>query len=322
MNVVEEQSIPNGNFPTVVYPNPEESEALSMAVNQAKATNADLVMATDPDADRVGIAARNSDGEWQLLNGNQTATLIFWYMLDAWKKAGRITGNEMIVTTIVTTDLLNKMAPAYGVEAFDTLTGFKYIAGIMREYEGRKKFIVGGEESYGYLVGDQVRDKDAVISCAIIAELMAYAKDNKLTLFDLLTEIYKQFGFYLEGLISITKKGKTGAEEIQEMMSRLRKNPPQTIAGSPTVQMMDYKTGFTRDLRTGTEMPINMEKSNVLQFVTEDGTKVSARPSGTEPKIKFYFSVNAPLQNAAEYKAVEARLKDKIQSIITEMELK
>ena len=321
VNPVAAQSVPDGNFSTLIYPNPEEAEALTLALKQAEETDADLVMATDPDADRVGIAAKDETGQFKLLNGNQTATLLFFYMLNAWKEAGKITGSEMIVKTIVTTDLLSKMAAAYGVEAFETLTGFKYIAAVIKEQEGKKQFIVGGEESYGYLVGDNVRDKDAVASCALISELAAYAKDNSLTLFDLLREVYQKFGFYLEGLISITKKGQSGAQEIQAIMAELRSNPPASIAGSPTVTLLDYKASISKNLLTGTETPIDMEKSNVLQFITADGTKVSARPSGTEPKIKFYFSVNAPLTNAADYNKTEQQLQAKIKTIITEMKL-
>jgi len=322
VNVVQAQATPDGNFPTVVYPNPEETEAMTLGLKLAEDLDADLVMATDPDADRVGLGVKNPDGKWQLLNGNQISTLLIYYMLNAWRSAGKITGHEMIIKTIVTTDLQDKMAEAYGVKCFNTLTGFKHIAKIIREQEGKLKFIVGGEESYGYMVGDFVRDKDAVAACAMIAEMVAFAKDKGLTLFDLLIEIFKQFGFYKEDLISITKKGKTGAEEIQEMMAGYRSNPPKTIAGSEVLKIMDYKESTVLDVRTGEKTPITMDKSNVLQFLTADGNKISARPSGTEPKIKFYFSVNESLAQASDYKKVEQKLDERINNIIKDLGLR
>ena len=321
VQVVEEQAVPDGNFPTVVYPNPEETEAMTLALKKAAAMDADLVMATDPDSDRVGLGLKNPDGDWQLLNGNQISTLLVYYMLNAWKEAGKISGREMMVKTIVTTDIQDKMAEAFGVKCFNTLTGFKYIAGIIREQEGKLKFIVGGEESYGYLIGDFVRDKDAIASCAMIAELVAYAKDKEQSLFDMLMEIYGRFGFYLEDLISITRKGKTGAEEIQEMMAAYRKNPPKTIAGSEVVEMLDYKSSERRNLHSGEITTIEMEKSNVLQFITADGSKISARPSGTEPKIKFYFSVNMPLVAKEAYRETLQALKGKIDLITKDLGL-
>lgn len=320
--VVLEQATPDGNFPTVVYPNPEEKEAMSIAMQKAKALDADLVMATDPDADRVGIGVKNHKGEWQLLNGNQTASILFYYMLNAWQASGKITGKEMIIKTIVTSNILDKMAPAYGVECFNTLTGFKYIAELIRKYEGEKTFIVGGEESYGYMVGDAVRDKDAISSCAMIAEMAAYAKDKGQSLFDLLIEVYQKFGYYKEDLISITKKGKSGAEEIQEMMAGFRTNPPASIASSKVVKITDFKTGEIKNMITGEVSSFEMEKSNVLQFETEDGNKISARPSGTEPKIKFYFSVNKPLASRDDFDKVTTELDSKIEEIIKDMKLK
>lgn len=324
VTVVEEQAEPhgNGNFPTVVYPNPEESEAMTLALHKAKELEADLVMGTDPDSDRVGIGVKNHHGEWQLLNGNQTASLLIYYLLKQWKEKGKITGNQYIVSTIVTTDLLDKMAADFGVEAYNTLTGFKYIAALLKEYEGKKEFIGGGEESYGYLVNDFVRDKDAIISCATIAEMVAFAKDQGLSLFDLLMEIYEQYGMYREHLISIKKAGKAGAEEIQQMMAELRANPPKSIQGSNVIKTRDYKSGKEKDIVSGTEQDIDFPSSNVLQFFTEDGTKVSARPSGTEPKIKFYFSVHAPLEDKADFDMVYQQLGDKIDGIIEEMDLK
>lgn len=329
VTVIEEQAEPKGNgqFPTVVYPNPEESEAMSKAVEKAKEIDADLVMGTDPDSDRVGIAVKNHHGEIQLLNGNQTASVLIYYLLNAWKDAGKLTGTQFVCKTIVTTDLIDKMAAAYDVKCYNTLTGFKYIAQVIREKEGQEQFIGGGEESYGYLIGDAVRDKDAIASCAMIAELTAYAKDKGLSLFDMLMEIYKQFGFYYEGLISLTKKGKSGADEIQQMMADFRANPPKTIAGSPVVRMDDYKALTTTDFKSGNTVAIpsgemGIESSNVLQFFTEDGTKFTCRPSGTEPKIKFYVGVRAELEKNEDFDSVYASLKEKVKAIGEELNLK
>lgn len=329
VTLIEEQAEPKGNgqFPTVVYPNPEESEAMSKAVEKAKEIDADLVMGTDPDSDRVGIAVKNHHGEIQLLNGNQTASVLIYYLLNAWKDAGKLTGTQFVCKTIVTTDLIDKMAAAYDVKCYNTLTGFKYIAQVIREKEGQEQFIGGGEESYGYLIGDAVRDKDAIASCAMIAELTAYAKDKGLSLFDMLMEIYKQFGFYYEGLISLTKKGKSGADEIQQMMADFRANPPKTIAGSPVVRMDDYKALTTTDFKSGNTVAIpsgemGIESSNVLQFFTEDGTKFTCRPSGTEPKIKFYVGVRAALEKNEDFDSVYASLKEKVKAIGEELNLK
>jgi phosphoglucomutase len=322
VHVVEEQATPDGNFPTVVYPNPEEKEAMTLAMNKAREVDADLVLATDPDADRVGIAVKNHKGEFVLINGNQTAALLTYYVLSAWKKAGKLTGNEYIVSTIVTTDLINRIAEGFGVDCYETLTGFKYIATIMREKEGQAQYICGGEESYGFLVGDFVRDKDAVSSCAMIAEMAASAKDQGKTLFELMIQMYQEFGFYKEDLISITKKGHRGALEIQEMMQELRENPPKTIAGSKVVEISDFKTGFRRNLVTREEHATGLESSNVLQYLTEDGTKVSARPSGTEPKIKFYFSVKEPLASANDFDKVSQQLEYKIDAVIADLKLR
>lgn len=326
VSVVAAQAEPDGNFPTVIYPNPEEAEAMSLAMQQAQELDADLVIATDPDADRVGAAVKNPAGEWVLLNGNQMASLIIYYLLDAWKKAGKLTGKEFVAKTIVTTNIIDKMCERQGVKCYNTLTGFKYIAAVIRELEGKEKFIGGGEESYGYLIGDAVRDKDAIASCAMIAELTAYAKDNGKSLFDFLTEMYMENGFYYEGLISLTKKGKAGAEEIQQMMANLRSNIPATVAGSEPVTVLDYTNLTSKDLKTGviTNIPegLGMEASNVIQLVLADGTKVSARPSGTEPKIKFYVSVNAPLTRPEDFETVLASLKAKVSSIQEDLGLK
>ena len=322
VHVVEKQATPDGNFPTVVYPNPEEAEALSIALNKAKELNADLVLATDPDADRVGIAVKNHQGDFQLLNGNQTGALLVYYMLQSWKDQQQYKGNEFIVKTIVTTELIAQLAKHFNVEYYDTLTGFKFIAGLIRDLEGKKQFIVGGEESYGYLVGDSVRDKDAVASCAFIAEMVAYAKDQGQSAFDLLLDLYIQFGFYKESLISITKKGKSGAEEIQAMMETFRKNPPKELAGSKVVKMIDYSSSESWDLNTNQKTSVDFPSSNVLQFFTEDGSKISARPSGTEPKIKFYFGVKAELIDKNQYDEVNTKLDNKIEKIIDDLELK
>ena len=322
VHVVAEQATPDGNFPTVVYPNPEEAEAMSLAVKNAKRIDADLIMATDPDADRVGIGAKNNHGEFQLINGNQAASLLVYYMLKMWSEKGKLDGNQFVIKTIVTTDLILDIAKKFKVDAYETLTGFKYIAAIIKELEGKKKFIVGGEESYGYLSGDFVRDKDAISSCALLAEMTAWAKDNGMGLFDLLIEVYKEFGFYKESLLSITRKGKSGAEEIQEMMKNMRQNPPKTIHGSPVLKVYDYQSGEVKDLGTGKISKLDFPESNVLQYTTADGTKISARPSGTEPKIKFYFSVKEPLKNKADFDQVEAALNAKIERIVNELSLK
>lgn len=302
VNVVEEQMVIDGNFPTVVYPNPEEQEALSMAMTKAKEIDAELVMATDPDADRVGIAVKDDQGEWMLFNGNMTGTLLINYMLTAWKEAGKLTGNEYIVKTIVTSYLIDRIAAAYGVECFNTLTGFKYIGELITDLKGKKTFIAGGEESYGYLVGEHARDKDAVVSAVIIAEMAAYYKDQGSSLFEALLDVYVEHGFFREKLISVTKKGKEGAEEIQQMMADFRANPPKMLGGSPVPVLKDYQTQTVHYLDTETSEPTNLPASNVLQFITEDGSIVSARPSGTEPKIKFYCSVNGELSSRTDYK--------------------
>ena len=326
VHIVEQQATPDGNFPTVKSPNPEERAAMQLALDLANSLDADLVMATDPDADRVGAGARNHHGEFELLNGNQMASLIIYYLLNAWKDAGKLTGKEFVAKTIVTTDLFDAMCKRYDVNCYNTLTGFKYIAEVIRELEGNEQFIGGGEESYGYLIGDFVRDKDAVASCAMIAELTAYAKDKGLSLFDMLMAMYQENGFYYESLVSITKKGKSGAEEIQQMMADFRANPPQSIAGSRVVRVDDYKALTRLDAVSGQTSAIEagkmgVESSNVLQFFTEDGTKVSARPSGTEPKIKFYVSVNEPLASKEAFDDTYAQLKAKVQRVIDDLKL-
>jgi len=320
VHIVPQQAVSDGNFPTVKSPNPEEPAALELAIKQAKDINADLVMATDPDADRVGIAIRNGD-DFILLNGNQAATLLIYYLLTKWKENNKLTGNEFIVKTIVTTELLADMAVKNGVEYYDVLTGFKYIADIIKHFEGEKTFIGGGEESYGYLVGDFVRDKDAVISCSMIAEAFAWVNDKGMGLMELLKEIYKEFGYYKEKLVSVVRKGKSGAEEIQQMMAGFRANPPQTLAGSKVVVIKDYQSSVTKNIETGEETVIDLPKSNVLQFFTADGSKVSVRPSGTEPKIKFYFGVKGNMERKEDFDRVGRELEDKIEKIISDLKL-
>lgn len=319
--IVNEQAVLDGNFPTVVSPNPEEKSAMQMALDLAQSESADLVLATDPDADRIGIAIRNDKGEYILLNGNQTGSLLTYYILQRWKDLGKLNGNQYIVKTIVTTELIAKIAKAYGVEYFDVLTGFKYIAEVIREFEGKKQYICGGEESYGFLVGDFVRDKDAVISAAMIAEMAAWAKDRGLSMFDLLAETYIKYGFYKEALVSITKKGSDGQREIVKMMQDYRTSSPKELAGSRVVAIKDYLTHEHTDLLTGTKALIKQPKSDVLQFITADGTVVSVRPSGTEPKIKFYFCVSAALCCKEKLHEVEATLDDKISRIKRDLNL-
>ena len=321
VQVVTSQATPDGNFPTVVYPNPEEEEAMNMALEQAKAVDADLVMATDPDADRVGIAAKDNHGNFSLLNGNQTATLLIYYLLTQWKEKGKLNGNQMIIKTIVTTDLLDKIANHFGVDCPNTLTGFKYIAALIKAEEGKKEFIGGGEESYGYMIGDFVRDKDAVASCAMIAEMAAWAKDKGKSIFDLLAAIYLQFGFYQEALVSMTKKGIKGTEEIKQMMVDFRENAPESIAGLKVMKTIDYQALTEKDLVTMQSKNIDFPQSNVLQFLLEDGTKISVRPSGTEPKIKFYISVNEPMESIEKYDEVAGRLHNKIHNVKTALQL-
>lgn len=317
--LVEEQMIYDGNFPTVIYPNPEEREALTMALKKAEETGADLVMATDPDADRVGIAVRNTSDEIVLLNGNQAAVLLLHYMLTAWEKAGKLDGNQYVVKTIVTSYLLDKIAEAKGVECYNTLTGFKWIGALMTELEDTKTFIAGGEESYGYLVGEHARDKDAIVSCAMIAEMAAYYKDAGSSLYEALISIYKEYGFYKEKLVAITKKGKSGAEEIQSMLAGYRNAPPTELGGSKVIMIKDYKSGVSKDLVSGEESKMDLPSSNVLQFFTADGSIISARPSGTEPKIKFYCSVNENLDTVENFEKVEGELDAKLERIMSDL---
>ena len=308
---VEEQSIPDGNFPTCVSPNPEEPAALEMGIKLAKELDADMLLATDPDADREAIAVKNDKNEWIILNGNQTASLLSYYLLSANKNANLLKGNEYIIKTVVTTDLIKKMAEDFSVEYYDVLTGFKHIASKIRENEGKKRYIGGGEESFGYLIGDFVRDKDAVSACCILAEMVAWLKEEGTNLYDFLLQLYTKYGFYQEKQVSITRKGKTGAEEIQKMMMDFRNNPPKQLDNDEVVEIIDY-------LETEkTQLP----KSNVLQYLLKSGSKVSVRPSGTEPKIKFYFSIVIPMNDKGEYENLQTKAFEKIERINKELGL-
>ncbi len=322
VTIVEEQTTPDGNFPTVVYPNPEESEAMSMGLKKAKEIDADILCGTDPDADRVGVGVKNHKGEWILLNGNQTAVLAFAYIIEARKSKGIAQENDMIVSTIVTTEMVNELAKINDVHCYNVLTGFKWIADLIREKEGTENYVVGGEESFGLMIGNQVRDKDAVSAVALLCEMAAYEKAKGRTLFDKMIELYIKYGFYYENLISITKKGMDGQQQIADMMEGFRKNPPASINGSEVVELLDYELQIGKDFESGDSWKIELPKSNVLQFVTEDGSKISARPSGTEPKIKFYFSVKTRLKNKEEFDVKFAELENKIQGIIESMGLK
>ena len=322
VTIVEEQATPDGNFPTVVYPNPEESEAMSIGLKKAKEIDADILLGTDPDSDRVGIGVKDNKGNWVLLNGNQTAVLACAYMIEARKAQGLAKPNDMVIKTIVTTELIDEIAKQNGVACYNVLTGFKWIAELIKEKEGKENYIIGGEESFGLMVGDQLRDKDAVSAVAFLCEMTAYLKNKGMTPFEKLLELYRNYGFWLENLISLTKKGMRGQEEIAEMMQGYRDNPPQQINGSPVLEVLDYQTSKGKNLLTGEEWDIKLPKSNVLQFILADGSKISARPSGTEPKIKFYFSVHTILESDEEYEATLAKLEGRIKGIITDMKLK
>ena len=322
LTLVEEQSTPDGNFPTVVFPNPEETEAMDLGLKKARETNADILLGTDPDADRVAIGVTNDKGDWILFNGNQTAVLAFNYLMEARKAKGIDTPHDMVISTIVTTEMINVIAKAYGVSCYNVLTGFKWIAELIRVKEGKEHYIIGGEESFGLMIGDQIRDKDAISAVALSCEMAAYEKNKGRGLYDKMIDLYVQFGLYRENLVSITKKGMNGAAEISAMMKGYRNSPPDTIDGSPVIHLLDYQLQTGKNLQTGDTWTIELPKSNVLQFIMADGTKISARPSGTEPKIKFYFSVNTRIGNAGEYEKASAMLDDRIGRIIAEMGLK
>lgn len=321
VHIVKEQATPDGNFPTVVYPNPEESEAMSYGLKLAKDLDADILAGTDPDADRIAIGVKDNDGNWVLMNGNQTAVLAFNYLTEARKAKGIAQPNDMVITTIVTTPMIDEIAKGNGVHCYRVLTGFKWIAELIREKEGKENYIIGGEESFGLMIGDKIRDKDGVSAVALLCEMAAYEKEKGRSLFQKMIDLYVQYGFYKEHLISITKKGMDGQQQIAAMMEAYRNAPPTKINGATVVKLLDYELRKGKNLQTGEEWEITLPKSNVLQFILEDGTSISARPSGTEPKIKFYFSVNAPLASAADFKKTDAELEAKIKAVIADMKL-
>ena len=321
VTIVDEQATPDGNFPTVKYPNPEESETMSIGLTKAKAIDADILLGTDPDADRVGVGVKNHKGEWVLMNGNQTAVLAFAYMMEARRAKGIAAPNDMVVTTIVTTEMINQVAKINEVNCYNVLTGFKWIAELVKEKEGKENYIIGGEESFGLMIGDQIRDKDAVSAVALLCEMAAYEKSKGKILFDKMIELYIQYGFYYENLISITKKGMNGQQEIKDMMEGYRQSPPVTIDGEAVVTLLDYELQVGKNLQTGATWKLNLPKSNVLQFITAKGSKISARPSGTEPKIKFYFSVNTELKDRESFDSKYQMLQEKINGIIKDMQL-
>lgn len=322
VDLVREQMIPSGNFPTVESPNPEEPAALEMAMDLAKITNGDIVIGTDPDGDRLGIAVRNLDGEIQLLNGNQTNTILTYYILDQWKKAGKITGKEFIGSTIVTSDIFIDIAEKFGVECKIGLTGFKWIGKMIREAEGQQKFVCGGEESFGFMTGDFVRDKDSCGSILLACEIAAWCKANGKTMYQYMIDIYKEIGMYYEGLINVVRKGRTGAEEIKQMMTDFRENPPAEIAGSKVVEVRDYQEQTSLNIFENKKSVMNdIPKSNVLIYYTEDGTKVCVRPSGTEPKIKFYVSVKDSIASEQEFTEKLPVLEQKINQVKADLKL-
>ena len=321
VHIVEEQSNISGEFPTVVYPNPEESEAMSIGMKKARELDADILLGTDPDSDRVGIGVKDHNGNWVLVTGNQTAVLAFNYMIEARKAKGIAKPNDMVVKTIVTTELIDEIAKGNSISCYNVLTGFKWIAELIREKEGKENYVVGGEESYGLMIGDKVRDKDAISAVALLCEMAAYEKNKGRSLYDKLIDLYLQYSFYKEHLISITKKGMDGQQQIADMMAGFRDNPPKKLAGSDVVQLLDYELKKGKKLKTGEEWQIKLPKSNVLQFILADGSKISARPSGTEPKIKFYFSIKTKLNSAAEFDKTNAALDEKIKAIISDMKL-
>jgi phosphoglucomutase len=322
VHVVDEQATPDGNFPTVVYPNPEEAEAMSIGLRKAKELEADILLGTDPDADRVGIGIKDNNGNWVLMNGNQTAALAFNYLIETRKAKGIAQDNDMVVKTIVTTDMIDEIAKQSGIKCYNVLTGFKWIAELIKEKEAHENYVIGGEESYGLMIGSKVRDKDAVSAVAILCEMAAYEKNQAKTLYNKLIQLYIKYGFYKESLISITKKGMNGQKEIADMMETYRKNSPVNINGSAVVQLLDYELRKGKNLQTGETWQIKLPESNVLQFILADGSKISARPSGTEPKIKFYFSVNTKLNDANDFEKMKAELDNRINGIIADMKLK
>ena len=321
VHIVKEQSEPDGNFPTVAYPNPEESEAMSLGLQLAESLDADILAGTDPDADRIAIGVKDSKGKWVLMNGNQTAVLAFNYLLEARKAKGIAEPNDMVITTIVTTPMIDTIAKGNKVACYRVLTGFKWIAEMIRAKEGIENYIIGGEESFGLMIGDKIRDKDGISAVALLCEMAAYEKDKGRSLYEKMIDLYVEYGLYKEQLISITKKGMDGQQQIAAMMDSYRNNPPKMINGSKVVQLLDYELQKGTNPQTGEEWTIDLPKSNVLQFILEDGSSISARPSGTEPKIKFYFSVNTKLESAGRFDEVNGQLDDKINAIIADMKL-
>ncbi|MFD2903152.1 phospho-sugar mutase [Sphingobacterium anhuiense] len=319
VSIVEEQATPDGNFPTVIYPNPEEEDAMALAKKKGEELDADLVLATDPDADRVGIAVKNDKGSFQLLNGNQIGSLLVYYVLSSKKEQNQLNNNPYVVKTIVTTNLQAEIANHFNVPYYETLTGFKYIGELMTKLGDSATYLVGGEESYGYLVGSLVRDKDAPNACAFLAEMTAYYKSKGKSLYEVLLDLYQEFGCYQEKLVSLTKKGKAGAEEIKAMMSNLRANLPKSLGGIAVVEVRDYENSVAIDIATGTKKVIDLPKSDVLQFITVDGDVISARPSGTEPKIKFYCSVKAPLTAKSHYEQLQKELATKVDRMMADI---
>ena len=321
VHIVKEQSVPDGNFPTVAYPNPEESEAMSYGLKLAEELDADILSGTDPDADRIAIGVKDSNGKWVLMNGNQTAVLAFNYLIEARKAKGVAQANDMVITTIVTTPMIDAIAARNRVACYRVLTGFKWIAELIRQKEGKENYIIGGEESFGLMIGDKIRDKDGISAVALLCEMAAYEKEKGRSLYEKMIDLYVEYGFYKEHLISITKKGMDGQQQIAAMMEAYRNNPPKEINGSAVVMLRDYELQIEKNLLTGEEWKLELPKSNVLQFVLDDMTSISARPSGTEPKIKFYFSVNTELKSAAEFEQVNQQLDEKIKAVIADMKL-
>ena len=321
VHIVKEQEVPDGNFPTVAYPNPEESEAMSLGLKLAESIDADILCGTDPDADRLAIGVKDSHGKWVLMNGNQTAVLAFNYLIEARKTKGIAQPNDMVITTIVTTPMIDAIAKGNSLACYRVLTGFKWIADLIRQKEGTENYVIGGEESFGLMIGDKIRDKDGISAVALLCEMAAYEKEKGRSLYEKMIDLYVQYGYYKENLISITKKGMDGQAQIAAMMEAYRSNPPKSINGSPVVQLLDYELSKGTNPQNGDSWAIDLPKSNVLQFILEDGSIISARPSGTEPKIKFYFSVNAKLKSAAEFDQVNTAMDEKIKAVIADMKL-
>ena len=321
VHIVDAQAVPDGNFPTVAYPNPEESEAMSLGLKMAKDLDADILCGTDPDADRIAIGVKDKEGNWVLMNGNQTAVLAFNYLIEARKSKGISRPNDMVITTIVTTPMIDVIAKKNEVACYRVLTGFKWIAELIRQKEGKENYIIGGEESFGLMIGDQIRDKDGISAVALLCEMAAYEKEKGRSLYEKMIDLYAEYGLYKEHLISITKKGMDGQQQIAKMMEAYRKDPPSMIGNSKVVTLKDYEFQVEKNLLTGEQTALDLPRSNVLQFLLDDGTSISARPSGTEPKIKFYFSVNTKLKDKEDYDLLNAELVEKISALIADLGL-